>query len=283
MNVLSRYASLVQFAHTVFALPFAMCGYFLAVDGYGFEWRTLILMLLCMVFARNAAMGFNRWADRRIDASNPRTANREIPSGKISPRAAAWFVAGNAAGFVVAAGLLNGLALVLSPAALAVILGYSYTKRFTWASHLVLGLALAIAPTGAYIAVAGRMDFVPLLLSFLVLTWVGGFDIIYSLQDAAFDKANKLHSIPARFSVEQSLGISIGLHMASLSAVTAVGLWTRMGALYWTGGALFAAILAVQHAVVTPSHIDRAGRNFTLINGVSGFVFALFYILDLYL
>jgi 4-hydroxybenzoate polyprenyltransferase len=283
MNVIKKYASLVKFPHTVFALPFALISYFYAAPaGGGFDWLMLLEVLLCMVFARNAAMGFNRWADRRIDARNPRTASREIPSGKISPRAGLVFVVVNAVLFVVTAGLVNRLALMLSPAALIIILGYSYTKRFTWLSHFVLGLALAIAPAGAWIAVTERLDTLPVLLGFLVLTWVGGFDILYSLQDRDFDRRHGLHSVPARFSAEQSLGISLGVHLATLAAAWAIGrLFTGDlpgGILYWIGAAIFAALTMLQHILVTPKHLDRIGAIFGLVNGLSSLVYAGFFI-----
>ncbi len=284
MNVISKYASLVKFPHTVFALPFALCGYFYAVrTGWGFDWTVLLKVLFCMVFARNAAMGFNRWAYRRIDAANPRTAGREIPAGKISPRAAMWFVIGNSVLFIVTAGLLNRLALVLSPVALAVILGYSYTKRFTWMSHFVLGLALAIAPVGAYIAVTGELALLPLLLAFLVLTWVGGFDVLYSLQDTQFDRVEGLHSVPARFGVEQSLGISLGVHLATLTVVGAIGCFILPLTLYWIGAALLAALTILQHILITPKHLGRIGAMFGLVNGLSSLVYAAFFIAGLFL
>ncbi len=279
MNVIAKYFSLVKFAHTIFAMPFALAAYFYALYcGWPFDWTVLVKVLLCMVFARNAAMGFNRWADRRIDARNPRTASREIPSGKITPRAAMGFVIANAALFVITAGLLNRLALALAPLALAVILGYSYTKRFTWMAHFVLGLALSVAPVGAYLAVTGTIDLLPVLLAFLVLTWVGGFDILYSLQDGDFDRREGLHSVPSRFSVEQSLGISIGVHMATMVAVVIIGLLFCNATLYWIGAGLFGGLLIVQHVVASPSRLDRIGTTFTLMNGLSSLVYAAFFI-----
>ncbi len=199
MNLVAKYASLVRFAHTIFALPFALVGYVYGSMDAGFSWAMLAKILLCMVFARNAAMGFNRWADRRFDAENPRTAGREIPSGKISARAALGFVIVSSLLFVVAAGLINRLTLILAPVALAVILGYSYAKRFTAWSHAILGLALGIAPAGAYIAVTGHLTIAVAVLSAAVAAWTAGFDILYSMQDAEHDRQNGLHSIPAKF------------------------------------------------------------------------------------
>lgn len=279
MKIISRWASLVKFAHTVFALPFALVGYVyaLAVSGMPFSWLLLGKILLCMVFARNAAMGFNRWADRRFDAENPRTANRDIPAGRVSPREAMWFVVINAVGFIVAAGLINRLALLLSPVALMVILGYSYMKRFTALSHIVLGIALSIAPAGAYIAVTGSIDATILVLSAVVVTWVAGFDILYSMQDAAHDRRHGLHSIPAYFSPAAALAVSIGLHILTIGGVAAFGLLTRGGGLYWTGATLFALIVAAQHLLNTP----RYALLFTVLNGSSSIVFAAFTITGL--
>lgn len=206
--MIRQYAGLVKFAHTIFAMPFALIGFVYALRTEGipsdcsgrYGWVVLLVqVLLCMVFARNAAMGFNRWADRRIDKANPRTADREIPAGKISARAALRFVIVNALLFVVTASTINLLTGLLSPVALFVILIYSYCKRFTALAHLVLGLGLGIAPVGAYIAVTGHFAWPPCILALLVMTWCGGFDIIYALQDADFDRKNGLYSIPARF------------------------------------------------------------------------------------
>lgn len=285
MGKVARYLSLVRFAHTVFAMPFALLGYTYALvsSHTAFDVWLLVKIVLCMVFARNAAMGFNRWADRRIDAENPRTAGREIPAGRISPRAALWFVAVNAALFIAAAGFINRLTLALSPAALFIILGYSYTKRFTAWSHLVLGLSLAIAPVGAYIAVTGTFAIAPLLLAGLVLTWVAGFDIIYSQQDAAFDRSRGIHSIPARFPGWRGLSISIALHVVTVYAVVIFGLYTGRGTIYWTGAAIFTALLILQHCLVTPTRQKSIGVAFGTVNGIASIVFAAFAIADLLL
>ncbi len=285
MNILSRYASLVKFSHTVFALPFAMVGYVYALTSTQarFEWELLAEVVVCMVLARNAAMGFNRWADRRFDAENPRTATRDIPAGRISARAAMVFVVVNAVGFMVVAGLINRLTLALAPVALAVILGYSYMKRFTALSHIVLGVALSIAPVGAYIAVTGALNEVPVVLAGVVLTWVAGFDIFYSLQDADHDRLHGLHSIPARFSARVAVGISVALHVLSLCGVVVAGLWMGGGWLYWIGAGLFAAMLTVQHLIFGPSQTGRIARLFTFLNGASSIVYAVFAIADLLL
>ncbi|MEY3240550.1 MAG: hypothetical protein RIR11_1988, partial [Bacteroidota bacterium] len=191
-----NYLSLVKFSHTIFAMPFALTGFFLAVLEHksGLNWILLGLVVLCMVFARSAAMAFNRWLDRDIDAGNPRTAVREIPAGVISPNAALAFVVANCALFVATTFFINPICFYLSPVALLVILGYSYTKRFTWLCHFVLGLGLALAPVGAYLAVTGYFSWPPVLLGCTVLTWVAGFDIIYALQDESFDRSKQLHS-----------------------------------------------------------------------------------------
>jgi 4-hydroxybenzoate polyprenyltransferase len=275
MGIISKYASLVKFSHTVFAMPFALIGYVYALRSTGtpFEWLLLVEVLLCMVFARNAAMGFNRWADRKIDAANPRTAGREIPAGKVSPRAAIWFVVANVALFIAVAAFINRLTLILSPIALLVLLGYSYTKRFTAWSHIVLGMALAIAPVGAYIAVTGTVAIAPVVLAALVLTWVAGFDIIYASADAEFDRTHGLHSIPARFKGRGASVISILLHLVTIYAVVMFGLFTSRGTVYWIGAAIFVALLILQHT--------SRRLAFDWVNGAASIAFATLAIADL--
>ncbi len=182
---IKNYLSLVKFSHTVFAMPFALTGYFTAVysHGYGFDLQKLLLIVLCMVFARNAAMGFNRYIDREIDLKNPRTSSREIPGKIITPKNALLFVVVNSILFITTTAFINMLCFALSPLALAVVLGYSYTKRYTWLCHLVLGLGLALAPVGAYLAVSAQFHYVAIIYSLIVLFWVAGFDIIYALND----------------------------------------------------------------------------------------------------
>ena len=275
MGIVAKYASLVKFSHTVFALPFALVGYVYAMRSTGmpFEWLLLVEVMMCMVFARNAAMGFNRWADRDIDAANPRTASREIPSGVIKPGSALWFVAINVALFVATTAFINRLTLILSPVALLVLLGYSYTKRFTAWSHIVLGMALAIAPVGAYIAVTGTIAIAPVVLSALVLTWVAGFDIIYAQVDADHDRTHGLHSVPARFPGWRGLAISIALHLVTVYAVAMFGLYTSRGTLYWIGAGVFVALLALQHT--------SRRLAFDWVNGAASIAFATFAIIDL--
>lgn len=288
MNKVSKYARLVKFSHTIFAMPFALMSFTYAVKHMPEDtplniWVLLLQVVLCMVFARNVAMGFNRWADRDIDAKNPRTASREIPAGEISPRAAITFVALNAVAFVITAITINSLTAWLSPVALAVVMFYSYCKRFTSLAHLVLGLSLSIAPVGAYIAVQGEFTLEPCILALVVLTWCGGFDIIYALQDCAFDREQGLHSIPARFSARTSLMISIALHIVSVSAL--VWFMVEVGANYlmWCGGAVFAAILTLEHILVTPTRQRNIGIAFGTLNGLASLSLAILFVVGLLL
>ena len=279
----SKYLRLVKFSHTIFAMPFALVAFAYALwsSDAEFSWWLLLQVVLCMVFARNVAMGFNRWADRDIDKENPRTASREIPSGQISPRNALAFVIINALLFVATASTINLLTALLSPVALAVVMFYSYCKRFTSLAHLVLGLSLAIAPAGAYIAVTGTLTFAPCLLSLVVLTWTGGFDIIYALQDAAFDRERGLHSIPSRFSVATSLYISIALHCVSVAALILFATYLPHGWLLWCGVGLFTAILVAEHILVTPTRQRSIGIAFGTLNGLASLTLALFVIANI--
>ena len=276
-QTVSRYASMVKFSHTIFAMPFALVGYAYALQTTDAEFSLLLLVkvLLAMVFARNTAMGFNRYADRRIDALNPRTRNREIPAGVITPRRALIFV-------ILAVALwINRLAFFLSPAALLVLIGYSFTKRFTAWCHIVLGVALGIAPVGAYIAVTGEIAVFPVLLTGLVITWCGGFDVIYALQDVEFDRSHSLHSIPARFGVRGGILISILLHLISVYAVVVAGLYYGGGTLYWIGAGLFVGLLIFQHLLVSPKNLSRIGLAFGTTNGIASVCYAAFTIADL--
>jgi len=289
MNMLLKkikdYGSMVKFSHTIFAMPFALYGFFLGEkhSSTGFELLLLILIILCMVFARNAAMAFNRYADKNIDSLNPRTAKREIPAGVISSRSALIFIIINCILFIVAAGFINRLTLWLSPLALLVILGYSLTKRFTSYSHLFLGLALGLAPVGAYISITGAFSFFPILIGLQVLTWVGGFDIIYSLQDAAFDRDNSLHSIPSRFGAKGAAVISGLLHISSVVVAVSFGLLAESGILYFTGTAIFAILLLVEHIIARPGDSKSINMAFATINSYAGLSFVAFAIADLYL
>ena len=282
LKTLRKYASFVKFPHTVFAMPFALAGYFYGVQTAGFDGWLLLKVLLCMVFARNAAMGFNRWADRDIDAVNPRTAGREIPKGLIAPKNALRFVVVNSILFMAAAAWINQLCLFLSPAALAVVLGYSLTKRFSWLCHLFLGLSLAIAPAGAYIAVTGTLTFVPVMLSLLVLTWSAGFDIIYSLQDLDFDREHNLNSMPARLGASGSLAVSAGLHL--LTAGLAVRLVFAFGNTVPTliGTSVFIALLTYQHLIVSPRKLNRINMAFSTLNGIASIAYTICIIAGFY-
>ena len=280
---ISKYLRLVKFSHTIFAMPFALMSFTYALwsTEAEFSWWLLVQVILCMVFARNVAMGFNRWADRNIDAENPRTADREIPSGQISPRKALAFVIINALLFVATACTINMLTAILSPVALAVVMFYSYCKRFTSLAHIVLGLSLGIAPAGAYIAVTGTLTFAPCLLSLLVLTWCGGFDIIYALQDAEFDRKRGLHSIPSRFSVATSLYISIALHCVSIIVLFAFANYLPQSWLLWCGIVLFSAILVAEHILVTPKKQRSIGIAFGTLNGLASLTLAVFIIANI--
>jgi 4-hydroxybenzoate polyprenyltransferase len=280
-----NYFSLVKFSHTVFALPFALIGFSLAVSQPGqiFSLKLLLLIILCMVFARNTAMGFNRYADRKFDALNPRTASREIPAGKIDMRAALAFVIINAALFITATGFINRLTLFLSPVALAVIMGYSLTKRFTALCHFILGLGLSLAPVGAYISVTGKFSLAPVIFSFIVLTWVSGFDIIYALQDDEFDKNNKLFSIPSKTGRRNALIISSVVHAVTFLLVIAAGLVSEGSYFYWTGAAVFSLLLLYQHLIISPNDISRVNLAFATTNGSASIIFAAFVIADIFL
>lgn len=279
------YFSLVKFSHTVFAMPFALIGFTLAVSKPEFDLsiRLLILVILCMIFARNTAMGFNRVADKKFDSLNPRTSNREIPSGTISTRAAAIFVIINAVLFIVTTGFINRLTLFLSPVALLVIIGYSLTKRFTSLCHFVLGLGLSLAPIGAYISVTGKFSLLPVIYSFIVLTWVSGFDIIYALQDDEFDKSNQLHSIPSAAGRKKAIIISILVHIITFTLVLAAGFYAKSGMLFWAGAALFTILLAYQHSIVRADDLSMVTLAFGTTNGIASLLFAVFVILDLIL
>lgn len=290
MNSVTKYARLVKFSHTIFAMPFAMLAFVYAVKTSGVAaggnspwwWATLLVqVVLCMVFARNVAMGFNRWADRDIDAKNPRTADREIPAGKISARAALWFVIINALLFVGVASTINLLTALLSPVALGVVMFYSYCKRFTSLAHMVLGLSLGIAPVGAYIAVTGEFALEACILSLVVITWTSGFDIIYALQDRDFDREQGLHSIPAKFSPAQALAISIALHAVSIASLVWFATYLPSSVWTWAGVAAFAAILCLEHILVTPTRTRHIGIAFGTLNGMASMTLAVLAIIGL--
>lgn len=283
LRSIGNYFSLVKFSHTVFAMPFAFIGFSVAIfrDNNEFSLRLLLLIILCMIFARNAAMGFNRVADRRFDALNPRTSSREIPSGIINTKSALLFVIINAVLFIVTTYFINRLALLLSPVALLVILGYSLTKRFTALCHFILGLGLSLAPVGAYISVTGQFSLLPIIISMIVLTWVSGFDIIYALQDDDFDRSANLHSLPSAAGRKNAIIISILVHFLTIILVVLAGYIVNGGPLYWTGTALFLTLLIYQHMIVRPNDLSRVTMAFGTTNGIASILFSIFFILDL--
>jgi 4-hydroxybenzoate polyprenyltransferase len=278
----NHYLKLVKFSHTVFAMPFAFIGYFIAVNqGYELNWITLCMVVLCMVFARNAAMAFNRYADREIDLKNPRTAIREIPKGVIKPGSALKFVVLNSIAFITTTAFINKLTFCLSPVALFLILGYSITKKFTFLCHFVLGLGLSLAPIGAYLAVTGKFMWLPVAFSVIVLFWVSGFDIIYALQDEQFDKTENLNSIPAFIGIKQAILVSTMIHIICAVLVVVSGFLGNFGKWYWIGAFCFIALLTYQHMLVKPNDLSRLNHAFFTANGFASLIFAVFTVCDL--
>lgn len=310
MNSVKNYLSLVKFSHTIFAMPFAIIGFFLGVGSLNqmthyFSQNDLqyaggnylsslpnsfyeialrfLLVVICMITARSAAMAFNRYLDKSFDAKNPRTAIREIPAGIISANSALLFVIINCVVFIISTWFINTICFFLSPVALFVILFYSFTKRFTALCHLVLGLGLSLAPIGAYLAVTGRFDLLPLLFSFAVLFWVSGFDIIYALQDVEFDVSQNLYSIPSMLGKKKALQVSELLHVLSAILVILAGFLATFGFLYWLGVLVFVGMLVYQHTVVKVDDLRRVNLAFMTANGIASVVFACFVLADLYL
>jgi 4-hydroxybenzoate polyprenyltransferase len=280
----SNYLSLIKFSHTVFALPFAIIGYFLAIafTNAKFDIRLFALVILCMVFARSAAMAFNRFIDRTIDEQNARTAVREIPAGVVKPGSALIFVIVNCILFVSTTFFINTLCFYLSPIALLVVLGYSVTKRFTALCHIILGIGLSLAPIGAYLAVTGEFAWLPLFFSFAVLFWVSGFDIIYALQDEEFDKSKNLRSIPVFLGKKGALTLSVFLHVLSALCVIYAGVYANFSFWYWIGVCFFSGLLIYQHTLVKPNDLSKVNLAFFTTNGIASVVFAVFVLLDLY-
>ncbi|MES1218775.1 MAG: UbiA-like polyprenyltransferase [Bacteroidota bacterium] len=314
MSKVKNYLSLIKFSHTIFAMPFALIGFFLGVMNSGIimfhnrqiqqsnldksiGWNNVeagvvnkegvifhfILVILCMIFARSAAMSFNRYLDRSFDAKNPRTAIREIPAGILKANKVLSFTIINCVLFIICTFFINKLCFFLSPVALFVVLGYSYTKRFTPLCHLVLGLGLSLAPIGAYLAVTGRFALLPILFSFAVIFWVSGFDIIYALQDEEFDKSQNLYSIPAWLGKAKGLRVSEILHLLSAVCVILAGIYGGFGWLYWIGVAVFAGMLIYQHSIVKPDDLRKVNLAFMTANGIASVVFAIFVIADLFI
>ncbi len=300
MIQLKNYLSLIKFSHSIFALPFAMIGFVLGARDYelgkhkvaaiadqsyflGDMFTKLILIIVCMIAARSAAMAFNRYLDRHIDAKNPRTKIREIPSGIITAKNALIFTLIASATFVVSCYFINPMALALAPVALFVILFYSYTKRFTALCHLVLGLGLSLAPIGAYIAVTAQFDVLPILFSFVVLFWVSGFDIIYALQDEEFDKENQLQSIPALLGKKKALIVSRMLHFICATIIFVIGYQFINQYFYWIAAALFIGSLIYQQSIVSANNLQKVNIAFMTTNGFASIVFAVFVITSLFL
>src|SRR5471030_2040485 len=279
---MKKYLSLVTFTHTIFAMPFAFIGFFLAVTTteYRFDWLKLVMMVLCMVFARNSAMAFNRYLDRDIDAKNPRTKQRDIPAGRISAASALTFTIVNCLLFVGITWFINPLCFYLSPVALLVVLGYSATKRFTALCHLVLGLGLSLAPIGAYLVVTGSFALTPLFFSLSVLCWVSGFDIIYALQDEDFDRNENLHSIPAYLGKVNALRLSTFLHVLSAIFIALPIFFTAVGWPYYLGIEFFCSMLIYQHLLVKPNDLSRVNFAFMTTNGIASVIFAVFFMID---
>ena len=273
---------MIKWEHSIFALPFALCGAMLAAGGLPTA-AQLGWIVVCMVSARSAAMAFNRLADARIDAANPRTATRAIPTGALSQKFVGTFVLVSCAIFVLAAGQLNRLTLYLSPVALAVILLYSYTKRFTRWSHVVLGFALGIAPAAAWIGVRGSLDPRILLLTAAVTFWVGGFDVLYACQDINFDRANSLNSIPQAYGIRRALFISRALHLLMLGLLVALVLMFGLGKLAMIGIVAVALLLAYEHSLVSSDDLSKLNAAFFTMNGVIALVFFAFVGADLLL
>lgn len=282
---LTNYLSLIKFSHTVFALPFAFIGFLAGARAVDYEFNPWLILqvALCMVFARSAAMSFNRWADRDIDAKNSRTVVREIPSGKISPAAALLFTVINCIAFVITTYFINPVCFYLAPVALLVILGYSYTKRFTPFSHIILGIGLSLAPIGAYLAVTGEFAVLPVLFSIAVVMWVSGFDIIYALQDEEFDKQQKLFSIPSVFGIKKSLRISEVLHVITTLLLMMASRYGGFGWIYLVGWSIFTGLLIYQHTLVKPGDLTRVNLAFFTTNGIASVLLAAFTAADMLL
>jgi 4-hydroxybenzoate polyprenyltransferase len=287
MQKLRQYLSLIKFSHTIFALPFALIGYSLAIKDVDIfsntsKFKLFFLVVLCMIFARSAAMAFNRYKDRKIDAKNPRTASREIPAGIIPEQKALYFVIINCVLFIATTFCINSICFYLSPIALFTILFYSYTKRFTSLCHFVLGIGLSLAPIGAYLAVTGVFSLLPILFSFTVFTWVAGFDIMYALQDEEFDKSEKLFSIPSQLGISNALKLSTVIHFITAVLIVSIGFYSNFHICYWIGAAIFIGLLIYQHLIVKPNDLSRINLAFGTTNGIASLVFALFTILSIY-
>ena len=281
LKKLNKYFKLVKFSHTIFAMPFALIGFFLAYKDYETNFWIFIFIILCMVFVRNSAMSFNRLIDRDIDKKNQRTAKREIPTGIISKRNALLFVIINSVLFIVTTFFINRLVFFLSPVALFVVLFYSYTKRFTSLSHFILGLGLSLAPIGAYISVSNSFALLPIIFSVIVLLWVSGFDIIYAMQDYEFDKQEKLKSIPVLIGKKKSLILSAIIHFITAGLIIFVGLFFNFNYLFWIGAGIFILLLFYQHTIVKINDLSRVNLAFFTTNGIAIVIFGTLTIIDI--
>ena len=278
---LRTYFSFIRFSHSVFALPFALTGALLASREHPITWRHVFWIVICMVTARSAAMGFNRLVDARFDATNPRTSSREIPSGRRSATEATVFVAAMSIAFVAAAAQLSRLCLLLSPVALLVIFWYSLAKRFTWATQFFLGLAMAIAPVGGWLAAGGGTGWEPWLLGLAIALWVGGFDVLYACQDLDVDRRQHLKSIPVRFGVARSLRISRAMHVGTIACLTLLGFLAVLGPLYFFGVAVVAALLVYEQSLVSPTDLSNVKLAFDL-NGYVGILYFVITAISVY-
>ena len=282
LSRLRVYGSFVRFSHSVFALPFALTGALLAAREHGIGADAVLWIVVAMVAARSAAMGFNRLVDARFDAQNPRTAAREIPQGRITRSQASVFVVVSSVVFVIASGQLSSLCLVLSPVALAIVFWYSLAKRYTHWTQAFLGLAMAVAPVGGWLAAGGRGGWEPWLLGLAVGLWVGGFDVLYACQDLAFDRDHGLRSIPVRYGVPRALAISRAMHAGAVLSMAALGVVTGLGALYAAGVLVVAVLLAYEQSLVTAADLSQVKRAFDL-NGYVGILYLVFTAAAVYL
>ena len=305
MPTVKNYLSLIKFSHTIFAMPFAVIGFFLGLqyhkkdkifeDAFNYALRKgsyppieriayiFTFVILCMITARSAAMAFNRYLDRHFDAKNPRTAIREIPAGVITEKNALYFTIVMSLLFVACTFFINRICFYLSPVALFVILFYSYTKRFTYLCHLVLGIGLSLAPIGAYLAVTGTFAFLPILFSVAVVCWVSGFDIIFALQDEAFDTQHNLYSIPSVMGKAKALHVSEALHVIAAAAIIYAGIVGQFSYLYWVGVAVFSGMLIYQHSIIKHNNLSKVNIAFMTANGIASVVFAVFVVGDMVL
>lgn len=278
-----QYGRMIKFSHSVFALPFALTGAMLAATVTSISFRQIGWIMIAMIAVRSAAMGFNRLVDRHLDSANPRTCERELPRGAMSVISVGTFIIASSGVFVLAAHKLNPVCFQLSPVALAVVFFYSYTKRFTWGSHLVLGLCLSLAPLGAWVAITGRIDFPPLVLGFAVLFWVAGFDVLYACQDQDFDRTIGLHSIPARFGLVGALNVARMFHGLAVGFMLVLAYVMELNLLYLAGVGVITVLLFFEHRMVRADDLTKVNTAFLTMNSVVSVVYFLFTVADLLL